>query len=208
MKAVVLLSGGLDSAVAAQLCGAEELYAISVDYGQRHAVELEAARRVGAWLDVVDHQFVRVTAPWADSGVLSGDLDRGREPDAMAAPKAYLPARNVVLLSYALAYAESVGAREIVVGFNADDREGYPDCRPDFRHAWADMAHEAVGHNIWLQAPLQDMTKKDIVDLGDPELMALTWSCYDPQPVSEFVSAVVPCNLCDACVLRNRAFGV
>jgi len=211
VKAVVLLSGGLDSYTAAAMARAEgfDLYALSIVYGQRHAVELEAARRVAASLGVVKH--VELTLDLAAFGgsslVGDGDVPKDRALEGEGIPSTYVPARNTVFLSLALAWAESLGARDIVIGVNALDYSGYPDCRPDFIRAFEHMASVATragteGARFRIRTPLIAWSKAQIIRRG-LELgldYGLTHSCYDPD------GSGAPCGRCDSCALRAKGF--
>lgn len=225
-SAVVLLSGGLDSATAAALARRDgfSLYALTVRYGQVHAAEVEAARRVAAALGVVSHREVDVDLRSFGGSALVGEgeipLDRvleadnpaaGREADRVTRsadiPATYVPARNTVLLALALAWAEVIGAERIVIGVNAVDYSGYPDCRPEFIAAFEYLASLAtragvLGQPLRVWAPLQDLSKAAIIRLG-LELQVdygLTHSCYDPE------SSGRPCRRCDSCQLRALGF--
>lgn len=219
-RAVVLLSGGLDSTTAAALARREgwALYGLTVRYGQRHACELEAARRVAAALGFVEHREIDIDLAAFGGSSLVGDGDVPHVPLAPGAgtagpetgaaiPSTYVPARNTVLLALALAYAEVTGARRIVIGVNALDYSGYPDCRPEFIAAFEYLASLATragvsGQALRIWAPLQQLTKAGIVRLG-VELnvdFGLTHSCYDPGPEG------APCGTCDSCQLRARGF--
>ena len=209
--AVVLLSGGLDSATAAAIARREgfDLYALTVRYGQRHEREVEAARRVARSLGVARHVELDVDlAAFGGSALTgSGEVPKDRAIEAGSIPPTYVPARNLVLLSLALAWAEAVGAREIFIGVNALDYSGYPDCRPEFVAAFERTARLATragveGDSFSVRAPLIRLTKAEIVRLG-VELgvdYSLTWSCYDPAPGG------APCGRCDSCQLRARGF--
>jgi 7-cyano-7-deazaguanine synthase len=214
LPAVILLSGGLDSATTAAIARQEgyELYAISVDYGQRHHFELEAARRVARAIDVTRHVILDVDLAQLGGSALTDVLDvpKDRPADAMAQgiPVTYVPARNTVLLSLALAFAETVGAADIFVGVNAVDYSGYPDCRPEFIEAFQRLANLATkagveGHlNFNIHTPLIHLTKAQIIRRGT-ELgvdYALTHSCYDPDENG------TSCGRCDACQLRRKGF--
>ena len=211
-KAVVLLSGGLDSTTAAAWAKAEghDLYALSFDYGQRHKKELAQAQAVAKALGVREHKVLAV--PIGDLGH-SALTDRSIPvPDAPAAsaigssiPSTYVPARNTVFLALALGYAEVTGATAIVIGANALDYSGYPDCRPEFLEAFERLANLATkagaeGRTVKVLAPLLRMTKRDIVKaavrLRAP--IALTWSCYR--------GGRRPCGACESCVLRAKGF--
>lgn len=216
-RAVVLLSGGLDSATAAALARREgwSLYGLTVRYGQVHAVELEAARRLAVALGLVRHVELDVDLKAFGGSALVGDgeipkTDGPRDVAAPATPPipaTYVPARNTVLLSLALAWAEVLGAERIVIGVNAVDYSGYPDCRPEFIAAFEYLATLATkagvhGQPLRVWAPLQHLSKAAIVRLGT-ELgldLALTHSCYDPDPDGR------PCRRCDSCVLRAQGF--
>jgi 7-cyano-7-deazaguanine synthase len=217
-RAVVLLSGGLDSATAAALARRDgwELYALTVRYGQLHAVEIDAARRVAASLGVARHVELDVNLAAFGGSSLLGDGEiptdlatrAGRATrEASAIPSTYVPARNTILLALALGWAEAVAAERIVIGVNALDYSGYPDCRPEFIAAFEYMASLATrvgierrAVRIW--APLQQLTKAAIIRLG-VELgvdYGITHSCYNPGPDGR------PCGRCDSCLLRARGF--
>ena len=210
-RAVVLLSGGLDSYTAAAMVRAEgyELFALTVRYGQIHAREIDAARRVAAALGVEKHQELSVDLAALGGSALTGTgaVPKDRKLDAGGIPPTYVPARNTVLLSLALAWAEALGAADLVIGVNALDYSGYPDCRPDFIAAFERLAALATkagaeGGRFRIHAPLLRMTKADIVRRGDSlELdYGLTHSCYDP------TASGAPCRRCDSCRLRARGF--
>ena len=213
-KAVILLSGGLDSATAAAIASHEgfALYALSVDYGQRHRFELDAARRVAQSLGVQRHVVLPVGLAQLAGSALTGDIavpkDRPLGEMAQGIPVTYVPARNTVLLALALAYAEVSGAADIFLGVNAIDYSGYPDCRPEFIAAFAQMAQLATKASVEgrlrfaIHTPLIRWTKAQIIRRGS-ELgvdYSLTHSCYDPTP------AGVSCGRCDACQLRLKGF--
>ena len=209
-KAVVLLSGGLDSYTAAAIAKAEgfELYALTVSYGQVHAGELAAARRVAAALEVSEHLELKVDLASIGGSALTGSVpvpkDRVLTP---AIPPTYVPARNTVLLSLALGWAEVLETRDLFIGVNAVDYSGYPDCRPEYLQAFERLAALATragveGRPTRLHAPLLRSSKADIVRRG-AELgldYGLTATCYDPEPGDR------PCERCDACRLRARGF--
>jgi 7-cyano-7-deazaguanine synthase len=211
MNAVVLLSGGLDSYTAAAMARRDgfRLYALTVGYGQRHARELEAARKVARWLGVERHIELEVDlSAFGGSSLTSGEpvpKDRKIVPDEI--PSTYVPARNTIFLSLALGWAEVLRATDIVIGVNALDYSGYPDCRPEFIAAFEQLASLATaegvrGQAFRIHAPLQMMTKADIVRAGI-ELgldYGLTHSCYDPAPDGR------PCGRCDSCILRAAGF--
>jgi 7-cyano-7-deazaguanine synthase len=212
--AVILLSGGLDSATAAAIARQEgfSLYALSVDYGQRHRFELQAARRVGQALGVARHVALSVDLAQLGGSALTDAIDvpKDRPASEMAhgIPVTYVPARNTVLLSLALAYAEVVGAADIFLGVNALDYSGYPDCRPEYVAAFTTLANLATKASVEgrlkfaIHAPLLHWTKAEIIRRG-VELgvdYGLTHSCYDPAP------AGASCGRCDACLLRRKGF--
>jgi 7-cyano-7-deazaguanine synthase len=212
--AVILLSGGLDSATAAAIARAQgfTLYALSVDYGQRHRFELQAARRVAEALGVARHIVLSVDLTQFGHSALTDSIDvpKDRPADEMAhgIPITYVPARNTVLLSLALAYAEVVDAADIFLGVNAIDYSGYPDCRPEYLDAFTTMANLATKAsiegrlNFTIHAPLLHWSKAEIIRRGI-ELgvdYSLTHSCYDPD------SAGASCGRCDSCQLRRKGF--
>ena len=215
-RSVVLLSGGLDSYTAAGVARREgsELYALTVHYGQRHARELEAARAVAHALGVHRHIQLDLDLSTFGGSALTANLEvpKGRPLDPRGvAPKhipvTYVPARNTIFLSLALGWAEVVEATEIVIGVNALDYSGYPDCRPEFIRAFANLASLATragvqGHPLTIRTPLIDLTKADIIRLGVSLGLdyALTHSCYDPSADGS------PCQHCDSCVLRAKGF--
>jgi len=211
MRAVVLLSGGLDSYTAAALARADgfELYALTVAYGQRHVVELEAARRVARALGVVRHVELPLDlAAFGGSSLTgSGDVPKGRVLEEPGIPSTYVPARNTVFLALALAWAESLGARDLVIGVNAVDYSGYPDCRPAFIAAFESLAAVATragveGARFRVHTPLINLSKGDIIRRGIALGLdyGLTHSCYDPGPDG------APCRRCDSCRLRATGF--
>lgn len=211
MKAVVLLSGGLDSYTAAAIARADgfDLYALTIAYGQRHAVELEASRRVAAALGVARHVEMHLDmSVFAGSSLTGGgEVPKDRDLDETSIPSTYVPARNTVFLSLALAWAETIGARDLVIGVNALDYSGYPDCRPPFIEAFAAMAALGTkagveGGRFRIHTPLIELSKADIIRRGLALGLdyGLTHSCYDPSP------AGAPCGHCDSCLLRARGF--
>ena len=210
-KAVLLLSGGLDSYTAGAIARADghELYALTVRYGQVHAAEIDAARRVARALGVVQHMELDVPLSKLGGSALVGDgeIPKDRALDTTDIPATYVPARNTVFLSLAMAWAEVVGARAIVIGINALDYSGYPDCRPEFLRAFEHLASLATkagieGHRLSIVAPLLELSKADIIRRGLSLNVnyALTLSCYDPTPHGR------PCGRCDSCRLRARGF--
>ena len=211
-RAVLLLSGGLDSYTAGAMLRAEgyELFALTVRYGQVHAREVEAAREVAKALGVVRHVELDVNLAAFGGSALVGDgevpknrpLDNERE-----IPVTYVPARNTILLSIALGWAEVVGADAIVIGVNALDYSGYPDCRPEYLESFEHLARLATragveGQSIRVLAPLVRLSKADIIRQGHALGLnyGLTHSCYDPGPGGQ------PCGACDSCRLRARGF--
>jgi len=207
-KAVVLLSGGLDSMVAAATAREQgfSVLALTVNYGQRHSVELESARRIAAEL-ADEHVVLDLDLRRFGGSALTADMEVPKSGVGEDIPVTYVPARNTVLLSLALAWAEAAGASDLFIGVNALDYSGYPDCRPEFIDAFETLANLATkagveGGRIRLHAPLQHMTKADIareaarlgLDAG------LSHSCYDPAPDGAH------CGLCDACRLRAKGF--
>ncbi|MDQ6666034.1 MAG: 7-cyano-7-deazaguanine synthase QueC [Acidobacteriota bacterium] len=214
MKAVCLLSGGLDSATCLALAIREgySCHALSFDYGQRHRIELQAAARVANRLHAVEHRVVNIDLRMFGQSALTDDIDvpKGRSAEGMGRniPVTYVPARNTVFLSIALAWAEVLESSHIFLGVNALDYSGYPDCRPEYIAAFERMANLATRSavegrtSLRIHAPLIDLTKSQIVKLGR-ELnldFGLTHSCYDPGPDGR------PCGECDACVLRQKGF--
>ena len=211
---MVLLSGGLDSATTLALAQRTgfECYALSFDYGQRHRVELEAARRVAAALGVVRPEIVTFDLRAFGGSALTADIavPRDRTPDAMAdgIPVTYVPARNTIFLSFALAWAETLGSSDIYIGVNSLDYSGYPDCRPEYIEAFERMANLATKAGVegkqlmTIHMPLIRMTKAEIVEtaMGAGVPLELTWSCYEPQPDG------AACGRCDSCQLRRRGF--
>ena len=214
-KAVVLVSGGLDSATALAIAQAEGFatYAITFRYGQRHAIEVTAARRVAERHRVAGHVVVDIDLRQFGGSALTSDLavPKGRHAESMSAgiPITYVPARNTIFLSFALAWAEVLGSTDIFLGVNAIDYSGYPDCRPEYLAAYEQMANLATragveqGARLKIHAPLVSLSKAQIIqrglDLGVD--YGLTTSCYDPAPESG-----AACGQCDSCVLRLRGF--
>ena len=209
-KAVVLLSGGLDSYTAGALAreAGFDIYALTVKYGQRHGQEILASRKVAEALGAKAHREIGVDLATLGGSALLGEGEvpkGGPVPDAI--PSTYVPARNTVMLSVALAWAEVLGAYDIFIGINALDYSGYPDCRPEFIEAFERTAKLATkagveGGQFRIQAPLISMTKAQIIQRGVALGLdyGLTHSCYDPLPQG------APCGRCDSCVLRARGF--
>ena len=213
-KAVVLLSGGLDSATVLAIARNEgyEAYALSFSYGQRHAWELEAAKRVAAAIGAAGHRIAAIDLRVFGGSALTAEIavPKGRAADEMAhgIPVTYVPARNTIFLSFALAWAEVLGAGDIFIGVNALDYSGYPDCRPEYIAAFEAMANLATKagvegrQKLKIHTPLIALTKAQIIARG-LELgvdYGLTSSCYDPSP------AGAPCGQCDSCLLRQKGF--
>jgi 7-cyano-7-deazaguanine synthase len=210
-RAVVLLSGGLDSTTAAALARREgfELYGLTVRYGQTHACELEAARRVAAALGLARHVELAVDLKAFGGSALVGEgaIPKDRALDAHDIPSTYVPARNTVLLSLALAWSEVLEAERIVIGVNALDYSGYPDCRPEFISAFEYLATLATkagvhGRPLRIWAPLQNLSKGAIIRVGTDLGLdyGLTHSCYDPDATGR------PCGRCDSCRIRAQGF--
>jgi 7-cyano-7-deazaguanine synthase len=212
--AVVLLSGGLDSATVLAIARAEgyEPYALSFDYGQRHSVELAAAQRVARALGAVKHVVATIDLRVFGGSALTDDIGVPHHADASELgdeiPVTYVPARNTIFLSFALAWAETLAASDVFVGVNALDYSGYPDCRPEYVEAFERMANLATKagvegrQRLRIHAPLIDLTKAQIIQRG-LELgvdYSLTHSCYDPDQAGR------ACGTCDSCLLRQRAF--
>jgi 7-cyano-7-deazaguanine synthase len=213
-RAVVLLSGGLDSATTLAIAQSEgfEAYVLSFHYGQRHHVELEAARRIAVRSSVARHIVLPIDLRSFGGSALTGDIavpkDRPLEEMSQGIPVTYVPARNTIFLSFALAWAEVLGANDIFIGVNALDYSGYPDCRPEYIEAFERMANLATragvegGKRLRIHTPLIHLTKAGIIRRG-LELSvdyALTTSCYDPDVSGK------PCGRCDACLLRAKGF--
>jgi len=207
--AVALVSGGLDSMVSAALAreAGYRLLALSVDYNQRHRLELAAARRVAEALRAERHIVLSLDLSAFGGSALTADIDVPKDGVAPGIPVTYVPARNTIFLSLALGWAEASGARDLFIGVNALDYSGYPDCRPEFIAGFEKLAELATkagveGAPFHIHAPLQNMTKADIareaarlgLDAG------ISWSCYDPTPDG------LHCGLCDSCRLRARGF--
>ena len=219
MRAVVLLSGGLDSATCLAWAKARgfDCTALTVDYGQRHRVELEAARRVARALGVTDHRQLALDLRAVGGSALTADIavPRDRDESAMGAdvPVTYVPARNTILLGLALGLAETLGARDLVAGMNALDYSGYPDCRPGFVRAFEALANVATpagleGERFTVHTPLMELDKAGVIRLGLSLGLdySLTHTCYDPVPDPASPGAPAACGRCDACRLRLRGF--
>lgn len=212
-KAVILLSGGIDSSTTAAIAKAEgyELYALSFEYGQRHRLELESAKKVAESLSAKKHLIIKFDIREIGGSALTADIevpkDRRQRTDS-AIPVTYVPARNTIFLSFALGWAEVLEASDIFIGANAVDYSGYPDCRPEYLKAFEDMANLATRVSVEgkikfkIKAPLLYMTKGEIIRSGTEMGFdySLTWSCYDPLPDGR------PCGRCDSCLFRAKGF--
>jgi 7-cyano-7-deazaguanine synthase len=215
-KAIVLLSGGLDSATCMAVAKEDgyQLVALSFDYGQRHKVELDSAKRVARYFNVTEHIIYTLDLRAIGKSALTDDIEvpkhnRAEEigPDI---PSTYVPARNIILLSIATAFAETHNAQVIFTGVNSIDYSGYPDCRPEFITSFEKMINLGTktgseGGHINIQTPLIKLSKKEIIQLGQKLGVdySLTWSCYDPQ---ESKNAPLSCGKCDSCLLRLKGF--
>jgi len=213
-RAVVLLSGGLDSTTVLAIARSEgfDLFALTFRYGQRHEIEIRSAQRVATSFGVVEHVIVGIDLRAFGGSALTGDIEvpKGRTLEEMTVgiPVTYVPARNTIFLSFALAWAEVLGARDIFIGVNAVDYSGYPDCRPEYIEAYERMASLATkagvegGQKLKIHTPLIALSKAEIIKRG-LELgvdYSLTCTCYDPSPDG------VACGACDACLLRLKGF--
>ena len=211
--AVALLSGGMDSATAAAVARDQgyEVYALSFRYGQRHATELDAAARVAERLPARRHVVLEIDLRAFGGSALTGDLEVPKDTplDRIGAgiPATYVPARNTIFLSFALGWAETIGATDIFLGANALDYSGYPDCRPEYIEAFERMANLATragveGRRLRIHTPLIRLSKAEIVEVGSRLGVdfALTWSCYDPTPEG------TACGRCESCLLRRKGF--
>lgn len=209
-RCVVLLSGGLDSATTlaiAKSLGFDPC-ALTVLYGQRHQVEIEAAKRVAASMGVTDHRFVSVELNKIGGSALTAAIEVPKDrPGTSEIPVTYVPARNTIFLSIALGFAEVLGCLDIFIGVNAIDYSGYPDCRAEFIQAFEHLANLATkagveGSKFRIHAPLIDLSKKEVIQKGLQLGVdyALTHSCYDPSPTGQ------ACAHCDSCLIRQRAF--
>lgn len=208
MKAVVLLSGGLDSATCLAMARAEgfECHALTISYGQRHSIELEAARRVAESLGAKEHRFVHVELDQIGGSALTDEIDVPKDEENEGIPVTYVPARNTVFLAIALGFCEVIEANDLFIGVNAVDYSGYPDCRPEFIGAFENLARVATkagveGNPLKVHTPLIDLKKAVIIQRG-LELgvdYGLTHSCYDP-------IGGQPCGHCDSCRIREAAF--
>lgn len=213
-RAVVLLSGGLDSTTTLAIAARDyDVFALTFDYGQKHAAELDAAREVAKLLGVAEHHITRLDSGFSAGSALTNhevEIPKDRGPSELCGPipVTYVPARNTIFLSFALAWAEGLGADDIFIGVNAIDYSGYPDCRPEFIEAFERMANLATRagveekRRIVIHTPLIELTKAQIIERG----LAMgvdygaTVTCYDPGRLGE------PCRRCDACLLRAQGF--
>jgi len=213
IKVILLLSGGLDSATTAAIAKDEGCYvmAISFDYGQRHRIELEAAAKVSKHLHLDKHLILNIDLSQIGGSALTADIDvpkqRSEEQIKDGIPVTYVPARNTIFLSYALAIAEVEKASSIYIGANSLDYSGYPDCRPEFIEAFEKLANLATktaaeGSKIQIKTPLINLTKAEIIKRGSALGLdySLTFSCYDP------VKESLACGQCDSCILRKKGF--
>jgi len=213
-KAVVLLSGGLDSStiLAYAISKGFDIYAISFFYGQRHKFELEASKKVAEHLGVKDHKTAHIDLRVFGGSALTAEIDvpKGRTEAEMDGeiPITYVPARNTIFLSFALAYAEVIGSDDIFIGVNAVDYSGYPDCRPEYIEAYEKMANLATKSGVesetrlTIHTPLIDLKKSEIITIGLNLGVdySITSTCYDPNEKG------LPCGICDSCVLRLKGF--
>jgi len=211
-RAAVLLSGGLDSTTVLAIAREEglECHCLTIDYGQRHRVEIEAAKRVADTHGAASHRVITLDLRTIGGSALTDDIEvpKDQDPESREVPITYVPARNTVMLSLLLGLAEVVEADQLFIGANAVDYSGYPDCRPAFLQAFEELASVATvagaehGVRFRVRAPLLELTKADIIrrglDLGID--YGLTWSCYDPTPNG------LACGHCDSCILRRRGF--
>lgn len=214
-KAVILLSGGVDSSTALAVSKAEgfEPYALTFDYGQRHAVELEAARKVAESLGAKKHLVIKFNLREIGGSALTSDIEvpKGKPASPTPIPVTYVPARNTIFLSFALSWAETLEAQDIFIGANVADYSGYPDCRPEYLKAFEDMANLATKASVegklrfGINAPLMRMSKGEIIKKGVSLGLdySLTWSCYDPRHVD---GVAAPCLRCDSCLIRAKGF--
>jgi len=211
-KAVILLSGGLDSATAAAVAKNDglDLYAMTFSYGQRHSIEIGCARKIALFFGAADHVFIDIPSGVFRSALLKNSpagVPKNRSLDESSIPDTYVPARNIIFLSYALAYGESIGARDIYIGANAVDYSGYPDCRPSFFESFTAMANAGTragieGSPFVIHTPLISLKKSEIIRLGMSLGVdySITHSCYDPD------ASGVSCGTCDSCCLRKMGF--
>jgi 7-cyano-7-deazaguanine synthase len=210
---VVLASGGLDSTVTAAIAQSEgyELYFLTIDYGQRHRTEIECAKKIAAYFNVKDHKIVQLDLRTFGGSALTDHLavptDRHAQDRNQEIPVTYVPARNTIFLSLALAYAEVLGASKIFFGANIRDYSGYPDCRPEFIQAFMEVARLGTrmglqGHPVAIMSPLLFLTKREIIQKGHALGVPFQWtnSCYNPGSHNR------PCGHCDSCMIRQEGF--
>jgi 7-cyano-7-deazaguanine synthase len=210
-KAVILLSGGIDSATAAAIAKKRgfDLHALIFRYGQRHGIEIESAVRLVRFFGIRVHKIVNIPVDIFRSALTDKDreVQKNRGPSGNVIPDTYVPARNIIFLSYALAYAESIHASHIFIGATAVDYSGYPDCRPEFFNAFQNMANIGTktgmdGNAITIETPLINLSKALIIQKGSSLGVdySLTHSCYDPGPNG------LACGSCDSCLIRKKGF--
>jgi len=208
-KAVVLLSGGLDSATCLAIAKDKgfECYALSFEYGQRHKTELESAREIARAIGVTDHVAINIDLRQWGGSALTDDIDVPDAGSTDGIPVTYVPARNTIFLSFATGWAEVLGARDIFIGVNSMDYSGYPDCRPEFISSFAETARLGTkacdeGWKFHIHAPLQYLKKSEIIKLGTGLGVdySITHSCYNPAPDGK------ACGKCDSCNLRHQGF--
>lgn len=210
-KAIVLLSGGLDSATCCGFARKQnfEIYALSFSYGQRHTIELEAAKKVARFFDAVEHRIIDIDLRSFGGSSLTSDtqVPKNRNTDDPEIPNTYVPARNTIFLSYALGWAEVSNCTDIFIGVNAVDYSGYPDCRPEFIQAYEKMANLATkaaveNNRLTIHTPLISLSKAEIIKAGISMHIdyGITHSCYDPSIDG------LACGTCDSCMLRKKGF--
>ncbi|MBM5782229.1 MAG: 7-cyano-7-deazaguanine synthase QueC [Pelagibacterales bacterium] len=220
-KAIVLLSGGLDSTTVAKIAinSGFEVYALSFSYGQRHEIELEFAKKISKNINVKEHKIAKIDLRTFGGSALTDEIDVPKDNESSnfnqtsikKIPITYVPARNTIFLSYALAYAEVVGAFDIFIGVNAIDYSGYPDCRPEFIETFEKLANLATAAGVEnstkfkIHTPLIKLSKKEIIELGIKNGVdySITHSCYDPIIENE---NIISCGKCDSCRLRLEGF--
>lgn len=212
-KAVVLLSGGLDSSTCVAIAQSKgfDVYGLSFSYGQRHTIELDASKRIAKAMDIRRHEVIDIDLRAFGGSALTDDIDVPKDRDLHDTndiPVTYVPARNTIFLSFALAFAETIGANDIFIGVNAMDYSGYPDCRPEYIAAFQDMARLATkigiegDDGVRINTPLIDLSKAEIIKTGINLGVdySMTTSCYDPDENG------ISCGRCDACLLRLKGF--
>lgn len=213
-KAVVLSSGGIDSTTAMAIARKEgfSIYSLSFNYGQRHSFELEAARKVARFFEVSDHMIIDLDLRRIGGSSLTAEIDVPKQRDeteiSNGIPVTYVPARNTIFLSYAMAWAEVLESRDIFIGVTALDYSGYPDCRPEYIHAFEKMANLATKAGVEskvqlsIRTPLINLSKAEILTLGSEIGIdySITHSCYDPSPEG------LACGTCDSCIFRKKGF--